>query len=134
LQGIQKTLHNLEGRENTANTTLEQIDGKTRTAIKEVRATCTKLTKQYQDLQTHYQTLQQGADDNADNENALIVNEQHHNRLDDIESLALTANMANSIANGIQTFHGYDSHDPRLWFTKLHAGGNMVSRDKWVPI
>jgi hypothetical protein len=72
--------------------------------------------------------------DKTENDNALGVDEKHHLRLNDIESLALTTNMANSVTNSIQTFYGYDSHDPKLWFTKLEAyfRARRMQEDTWL--
>jgi hypothetical protein len=116
---LQKTIDKLQDTRNATTTNLDTIQGKTRVAFKDLHTTCTKLNEHYDDLHTHYHTLRQNVTDNTDNDIALGADEQHHIRLNDIESLALTTNMANSVTNSIQTFDGYNSHDPKLWFIKL---------------
>jgi hypothetical protein len=131
---IHQTIDSLRQSKNNTAINLDTIQGKNREDYSDIRTTCTKLGERYDELQTHYRTLQRDVTENNDNDVVLGAEEQRHNKLSDIESLALTTNMANSVMNSIQIFDGYDSHDPKLWFMKLEAyfRAKKMHPDTWL--
>jgi hypothetical protein len=98
-------------RDATYNTSinLDTIQGKNRTEFTNIRATCNRLSNRCQDLRTSFQTLQREVAKH--NDFTLEAEQQRNNKINDIESLALSTNMATS---GLDIFDGYNCHDPKL--------------------
>jgi hypothetical protein len=130
---VQQSIDTLRNATHHTAINLDAIQGNNRTEFTKIRATCNRLSNRCQDLRTSFQTLQREVAKN--NDFTSEAEQQQNNKINDIESLALTSNMATSVLNSIKMFEGYDSHAPKLWFVKLESyfKARKMTSDTWLP-
>jgi hypothetical protein len=132
---VNQSIDTLRSKTQHTVTNLDSIVGNNTSEFNKIRATCDILNHNCHDLRASFQTLQQNVNDYSDDELPVQSAQQQDDRLEDIESLALTSNMANaSILNSVQMFTGYNSHDPKLWFIKLESyfRARKMAQETWL--
>jgi hypothetical protein len=80
--------------------------------IVELQNATQDIEKQYTDLQEIYDKLHHAHLNNTNNANRETRRAQRQARLDEVESIVLSASMPNATPKHIQKFAGYDNQDP----------------------
>jgi hypothetical protein len=134
LKRIEIAVHNLEGGIDATQSRVAHLDANTHTAIQQLQTAYQDIEKQHNELHQLHDKLHQNKIDKDKNADRTGQNARCLNRLNEVESIVLTASMPDSIPNRISMFARYDSQDLKMYFVKLEAyfRTRQLHEDAWL--
>jgi hypothetical protein len=118
-RSIEIAIQHLESGIEATQTRVEQLDNNTYTAIQELQTASQEIDKRHNELQRIHDKICQEQLTKENNADRAGRRAQHQTRLDEVESIVLSASMPNATPKRIPMFAGYDSQDPKCILSDL---------------